>query len=155
MKKIMIAFLVLVVSVKIPSACAQTAPEKQVPSFNHTTIYVTDLEKSASFYDHVIGIEKIAEPFHDGKHVWFKIGEHSQLHVVKGAAAITPHDINIHLSFSVKSLASYMKHLDDAGVKYGNWKADSKQPQLRPDGVRQIYFQDPDGYWIEINDDKY
>jgi len=27
--------------------------------------------------------------------------------------------------------------------------------QLRPDGIQQIYFQDPDGYWIEVNDDKF
>jgi catechol-2,3-dioxygenase len=26
---------------------------------------------------------------------------------------------------------------------------------VRPDGVKQIYFQDPEGYWIEINDDKH
>jgi len=25
----------------------------------------------------------------------------------------------------------------------------------RPDGVHQIWFQDPDGYWLEINDVKY
>ena len=24
--------------------------------------------------------------------------------------------------------------------------------QTRSDGVRQIFFRDPDGYWIEIND---
>jgi len=26
---------------------------------------------------------------------------------------------------------------------------------VRPDGVRQIYFQDPDGYWLEVNDSKF
>ena len=26
---------------------------------------------------------------------------------------------------------------------------------VRPDGVHQLYFQDPDGYWIEVNDDKF
>jgi hypothetical protein len=25
----------------------------------------------------------------------------------------------------------------------------------RPDGVHQIYLQDLDGYWIEVNDDKF
>ena len=40
-------------------------------------------------------------------------------------------------------------------IKYGNWKGDSKEPQVRPDGIKQVYLQDPDGYWIEINDDKY
>ncbi|HLK29633.1 MAG TPA: VOC family protein [Puia sp.] len=125
------------------------------PTFNHTTVYVYDLDKSASFYEKVIGIEKIDEPFNDGKHVWFKIGQHSQLHVVKGATAITQHDINIHLSFSVPSLPDFMKHLDEMNVKYGDWNDRNKKPQLRPDGVHQIYFQDPDGYWIEVNDDKY
>ncbi|HXB45716.1 MAG TPA: VOC family protein [Puia sp.] len=155
MKKIAIVFLVMISTAKISTAFCQTASEKQIPVFNHTTIFVADLEKSAAFYEKVIGVEKIAEPFKDGRHVWFRIGEHSQLHVVKGAAAVSPHDINIHLSFSVASLPNFMKHLDAMNVKYGNWNGDSKQTQLRPDGVHQIYFQDPEGYWIEVNDDKY
>jgi lactoylglutathione lyase len=127
---------------------------QQTPQFNHTTIYVTDLEKSASFYEQVVGIKRMEEPFKDGRHVWFKIGPHCQLHVVKGAQAITAHDINIHLSFSVPSLTDYMKHLDQENIKYGDWNERNKKSQTRPDGVHQIYFQDPDGYWIEINDDK-
>jgi lactoylglutathione lyase len=127
----------------------------QSPAFNHLTVYVVNLEKSTDFYHDVIQLEKIAEPFKDGRHTWFKIGEHSQLHVVSGATAILPHDINIHLSFSVASLPDFIKHLEQLQVKYGNWKGDSKTPQVRPDGVHQIYFQDPDGYWIEVNDDKF
>jgi lactoylglutathione lyase len=155
MRKISIAFLVIFASIKTSTAFSQTSSEKQVPVFNHTALYVFDLEKSASFYEKVVGLPKIANPFNDGKHVWFRIGEHSQLHVIKGAASITPHDINVHLSFSIGSLAGFMKHLDELNVKYGNFSGDSKQIQLRPDGVHQIYFQDPDGYWIEVNDDKY
>jgi len=127
----------------------------QSPVFNHTTMYVVNLDKSTAFYQNVMQLEKIPEPFKDGKHTWFKIGAHSQLHVISGAAAVAPHDINIHLSFSVASLPDFMKHLDQFSVKYGNWKGDSKTPQLRPDGISQIYFQDPDGYWIEVNDDKF
>ena len=137
------------------TAFSQSDKADMALSFDHTTIYVVDLEKSGAFYEKVLGLKKIEEPFHDQKHIWFKISDHGQLHVVKGSAAIIPHDINIHLCFKVKSLDKYMKHLDDAKVDYGNWKHDSKSPQLRPDGVRQIYFQDPDGYWIEVNDDKF
>jgi lactoylglutathione lyase len=126
----------------------------QSPSFNHTTVYVVNLQQSTEFYEKVMELEKIQEPFKDGKHTWFKIGEHSQLHVVSGASSVIPHDINIHLSFRVSSLKAFMEHLDKFNVKYGNWKGD-KTPQLRPDGVSQIYFQDPDGYWIEVNDDKF
>ena len=130
-------------------------PWRNLPVFNHPTVYVVDLEKSTDFYHDVMQLEKIPEPFKDGKHNWFKIGEHSQLHVVSGATAISSHDINIHLAFSVASLPDFMKHLDQLQVKYGNLKGDSKTPQVRPDGVHQIYFQDPDGYWIEVNDDKF
>lgn len=122
---------------------------------SHTTIFVVDLDKSASFYENVIGLKKIAEPFHDGKHVWFQVAEHSQLHVVSGAKAIIPHDINIHLAFSVPVMEPYLQHLDQAHVKYGNWAQNSTIPQLRPDNVKQVYLQDPDGYWIEVNDDTY
>ncbi len=126
--------------------------EKQAPLFNHTTVFVVDLKKSTDFYKNVMQLQVISEPFNDNKHVWFKIAQHGQLHVVEGAKAIVPHDINIHLSFSVASLDAFMKHLDQYNINYGNWARNSKTPQLRPDGVRQIYFQDPDGYWIEVND---
>ena len=62
------------------------------PTLNHLAIYVVDLQKSTLFYRDVIGIDTIPEPFHDGRHTWFKIGPLSHLHVISGAAAVTPHD---------------------------------------------------------------
>ena len=123
--------------------------------FNHLTVYVVDLEKSAAFYRNVMQLQEIPEPFHDNRHVWFKIGEHSQLHVVSGAKEKSPHDVNIHLAFSVGSVADFAKRLDSLNIKYGNWDQSSKDAVVRPDGIRQIYLQDPDGYWIEVNDDKF
>ena len=99
-------------------------------------------------------LQQIDEPFKDGRHVWFKLSPHSQLHVVSGAKEMTAHDINIHLAFRVPSLAAFMKHLDEYKINYGNWQRE-KKVQMRPDSVGQIYFQDPDGYWIEVNDDKF
>ena len=122
---------------------------------NHIALYVKDLAKSAAFYKDVMELKEIPEPFHDGKHVWLRTGEHSQLHLIQGAAEITDHDINSHFAYSVNNLADFTKHLDAMHVKYGNWKQDSKSPQLRPDGVKQVYLQDPDKVWIEVNDDKF
>jgi lactoylglutathione lyase len=127
----------------------------QGPRFSHQTIFVTDLDRAATFYEKVLELKKIPEPFHDGKHVWFRISEHGQLHVVSGAKEDIPHDINIHLAFSVPSMDAFTKHLDEENVKYGNWAQNTKTPQLRPDKVKQIYLQDPDGYWIEVNDDSF
>ncbi|HTE02041.1 MAG TPA: VOC family protein [Mucilaginibacter sp.] len=122
---------------------------------NHVALYVKDLKKSAAFYKEVMQLEVIPEPFHDGKHVWLRTGAHSQLHLIEGAPEVYQHDINSHFSYSVTNLADFTKHLDEMHVKYGNWKQDSKSPQLRPDGVKQVYLQDPDNIWIEVNDDKF
>jgi len=127
----------------------------QGPHFSHQTIFVTDLDRAANFYEKVMELKRISEPFHDGKHVWFRISEHGQLHVVSGAKEDVPHDISIHLAFSVPDMAAFTRHLDAMNVKYGNWAQNTKTPQVRPDKVLQIYLQDPDGYWIEVNDDKF
>ncbi len=150
MKNLFITILLAILLISVQPSYAQSHPQ-----FNHTTIYVVDMNKSADFYEKVMQLEKIAEPFHDNRHIWLKIGEHCQLHIVQGAESMTRHDINIHLAFSVPSVEEFAKHLDEMNVKYGNWKQDSKDPQVRPDGIKQIYFQDPDGYWIEVNDDKF
>jgi len=131
------------------------AAQSQGVHFSHQTIFVTDLNRSADFYEKVLQLKRIAEPFHDGKHVWFRVSEHGQLHVVSGAKEDGPHDINIHLAFSVPSMEAFTRHLDKLNLKYGNWAGNSKEPQVRPDKVKQVYLQDPDGYWIEINDDKF
>ena len=129
--------------------------QSQGVHFSHQTIFVTDLNRSGDFYEKVLQLKKIEEPFHDGKHIWFRMSEHGQLHVVSGAKEDVAHDINIHLAFSVPSMAAFTGHLDKFNVKYGNWAGSSKEPQVRPDKVKQVYLQDPDGYWIEINDDKF
>jgi lactoylglutathione lyase len=128
---------------------------QEKPHFNHTTIYVTDLTRGTEFYAKVMMLEPIPEPFHDNRHSWFKMGEHSELHVVSGAKEDIPHDVNIHLAFAVSSLPDFMKHLDKLGIKYGNFGGEPNKIAVRPDQVNQIYLQDPDGYWIEVNDDKF
>lgn len=148
MKQIFPVLFVCLIGV-LQSSTAQT------PHFNHLTIYVVDMNKSAEFYEKVMMLERIPEPFHDNRHIWEKIGEHGQLHIVQGAKEVIPHDINIHLAFTVPSVEDFAKRLESMHVKYGNWAQTSKEPQVRNDGIKQIYFQDPDCYWIEVNDDKF
>ncbi len=141
-------------AIKLALQKSNTMAGSQSPVMDHTTVFVVDLDKSTKFYKGVMQLQQIPEPFHDGRHNWFRIGPHSQLHVVSGAKAIVPHDINIHLAFRVTSLSDFIEHLDEMGVKYQNFQGERK-PQKRSDGVSQIYLQDPDGYWIEVNDDKF
>jgi lactoylglutathione lyase len=151
MEKIRTAFLFLAALLPAASLFSQTTPANQSLELDHSTVYVHDLQKSAEFYEKVMRLEKIPEPFKDGRHIWFRIGAHHQLHVVSGATAVTEQDILVHLAFRVASLPEFTARLDKMQVKYRNIKGDGKV-SVRADGVRQIYLQDPDGYWIEVND---
>jgi lactoylglutathione lyase len=125
------------------------------PQFNHLTVYVTDLARATEFYKYAMMLDTIPEPFHDQRHTWFRVGAHSQLHVVGGAKEDIPHDVNVHLAFTVASLPDFIKHLEKLGIKYGNFGGELNKIALRPDQVQQIYLQDPDGYWIEVNNDRF
>ncbi len=146
--RILIALLIITTF----NTSAQTV---KPPILNHIAVYVYDLKKSTDFYNSIIGLTIIPEPFHDNKHTWFRIGEHSQLHIIQGAASITDHDKNSHLCFSVSSIDSFIGVLKKNNIWFGNWAGNTNMITTRPDGVKQIYFKDPDGYWIEINNDTY
>ena len=137
------------------AACTTGIQAQIRPLSNHVALYVKDLKKSADFYEKVMQLEVIPEPFHDGKHVWFRTGGHSQLHIIQGAKEVGTHDINSHFAYSVPVLATFTKHLDNLHVKYGDWNGSSTNPTKRPDGVKQVYLQDPDNFWIEVNDDTF
>lgn len=132
---------------------ATAIQQQSGPVLNHIAVYVHDLKKSADFYEHVVQLPKIPEPFRDGLHEWFSIGS-SQLHLIAGAAAGREQNKNSHLCFSVQSIEAFIERLEQYGIDYSNWPGDSRSPTIRPDGVKQIYFQDPDGYWIEVNNDR-
>lgn len=143
---------VLLLAFALPRLCA--AQQNNKPTINHVAICTHDLKKSVGFYADVLQLEKIPNPFKDTVHQWFSIGGGVQLHVIAGGCPVVKHDINDHLCFHVASLPDFMSHLDQLHIKYGNWAGDEKKTQLRADGVIQIYFQDPDGYWIEVNNAK-
>jgi len=102
----------------------------------------------------VVQLDTIPEPFHDNKHTWFSIGPKSHLHIIESAKEILPHDRNSHLCFTVPSVDDFVERLNAMKVPFSDWQGASGKITTRVDGVKQIYFQDPDGYWIEINDAK-
>lgn len=124
------------------------------PSLNHISIYVKDLDISTAFYRDIIGLDTIPEPFHDGKHTWFAIGGGLQLHVISGAGTNPQRQRQTHTCFSVGSVDDFVASLTKKKIGYENVKGEKSAITIRPDGFKQIYFQDPDGHWIEISDAK-
>lgn len=127
--------------------------QKQKPVLNHIAVYVKDLKTSTSFYMNMVQLDTIPEPFHDGKHTWFAVSENSHLHLIEGAKNISSHDKNAHLCFSVPSIEEVIERLNNNNIDYESWAGKQKEVTTRVDGIKQIYFKDPDGYWLEINND--
>ncbi len=134
------------------SALAQTSSEEINVKINHIAISVTNLQESEHFYRDILGLKQIPEPFGLGIHAWFDIG-FAELHVIEMAEERREHSISSHLCFSVKDMDAFIATLAEHDITYYDFEENPGQMTLRPDGVSQIYITDPDGYWVEINDD--
>jgi lactoylglutathione lyase len=121
-------------------------------SLNHVAIYVVDLQKSGDFYSHVIGLDTISEPFHDGKHIWLQIAPYTQMHIIKGADKPREYYKNNHFCFSVPSIEAFVEKLRKEGINLEDVNGKKDAISTRVDVVKQLWLQDPDGYWLEIND---
>lgn len=146
MKQLPFTVLFLVVA----SACIA---QKKPPHINHIALSVLDLAKSSRFYHDVIGLDTIPEPFHDGRHVWLSIGVNSHLHLIQNPPPLTVPSKNTHLCFSVASVNDLVPLLQKNAIAYEDWPGKKSAITTRVDGIHQLYLQDPDGYWIEVNDD--
>jgi lactoylglutathione lyase len=122
---------------------------------NHTAIFVIDIAKSGNFYTNMIGLDTVPEPFHDGKHIWYKTAEHTMLHVIQGADQKKEYYKNQHTCFTVPNFNGFIEKLNQLNWSYEDVAGNKQKITTRVDGVHQIWLQDPDGYWIEINDDKF
>jgi catechol 2,3-dioxygenase-like lactoylglutathione lyase family enzyme len=120
-------------------------------NFDHFAIVVDDVDKSAEFYANVLNMEETPHPDKKPGFRWFVINDNTQIHLIQ--KEFTPFEKNksMHLALATQDMDSLIAHLKDINVPFSNWEGDENILKHRSDGVDQIYIQDPDGYWIEIN----
>lgn len=111
---------------------------------NHVAIYVADVAQSVEFYETVIGLTLLARPAFDFPGAWFKIGDAQELHIIGiRTEPVVSGSRSNHFALEVSDLDEWEAHFKATNTAY-------RPPKFRPDGVRQIFLQDPDGYWIEF-----
>jgi catechol 2,3-dioxygenase-like lactoylglutathione lyase family enzyme len=130
-----------------------------MPSFpqikiNHLAIHVADLTRSTAFYSDILGLQPIDEPFKDGLHAWFAMGVGAAVHLIEELTLIPPKEISKtnHLCFSVSDMGAFIQNMNKSDYPFEDWAGDQGKIHIRPDGIQQIFFRDPDSYWIEVND---
>ena len=56
------------------------------------------------------------------------------------------------MALATTEFDALVERLKSLGVEYVDVTRAEGRFRQRADGIRQVYFQDPDGHWIEIND---
>lgn len=119
---------------------------------NHIAVHVSDLKKGMDFYQNVLLLKEIEEPFKDGLHAWYDIGGGSALHLIEVKDVPKEKSKTNHLCFSIPNMEAFVQNMQDLNYPFESWAGAKGEVTNRVDGVKQIYIQDPDGYWLEIND---
>ncbi len=133
------------------AAFAQDNPFKI--TFDHQAIMVSNLGQSADFYHEILGLEEIDNKTGKSHIRWFSLGEDKSIHLIEGDDKNIRINKTIHLALSLPDLDAFVKHLESKNIEYWDWPGEKGVISTRADGALQVYIQDPDGYWIEINND--
>ncbi|URK87820.1 hypothetical protein LP421_08535 [Rhizobium sp. RCAM05350] len=83
---------------------------------------------------------------------WLTIGGLDAIHLIEGDFGATYLTKDTHFALRIDSLDAFVADISAKGVTFYDWPGNTGRIGVRRDGFRQAYVQDPDGYWIEIND---
>ena len=122
-------------------------------SFDHQAYPVKNLKIMGDFYRDVLGFEEI--PAGAGMNPpkrWLKNEAGKEMHLILNKSQAESSPKSYHIAFTVKNMDSFMRHLKKMKIPFGDWSGKNEKFQIRADGgAKQIYLQDPEGNWIEIN----
>ncbi len=124
---------------------------------DHGGLLVSDVERSLRFYVDALGLQAVPRPStFDTPGAWLQVGE-QQLHLIGEtepgrARAMTPHydhaevviGYGTHLALAIEDLDAALARAAAAGVRPPG------EVFARGDGVKRVFFTDPDGHVIEL-----
>ena len=118
-----------------------------IESLNHIARVTHDLEASKAFYCDVLGFRPVWRPNFAFDGAWlFNYGIQIHLIVATGDPAIDAPETSIrasHVAFHVPDTDQVEELLKEHGIQY-------KVNTVPETSVTQLFFQDPDGFHIEI-----
>jgi catechol 2,3-dioxygenase-like lactoylglutathione lyase family enzyme len=121
-------------------------------TFHHLALSVRDVAESVAFYQSVLGLEEIPNTASDSPTRWLSLGEGTQLHLIPYGIEDISVNKGLHLALRTQNMDAFVRHLAELNVEWMDWHNTPDRSYIRKDGIRQVYFQDPNGYYIEVND---
>lgn len=120
-------------------------------TFNHLVLSVKNLDESATFYKEVLRLQEITNKTKMEGIRWFSFGEGKELHLISFLKEPVMINKAVHFALSTSNFDAFIKTLDAKNISYSDWPGTPNKVNIRADGIKQIFFQDPNSYWIEVN----
>jgi len=129
------------------------AQEKAVASFSldHVALSVQDVDRSAAFYKRVFDLNEILNRTEVDGVRWFSLGEGKELHLISVIKEPVTANKAVHFALTTPNFDHFLAMLNKSNINYSSWQGEAGVVTIRADNTRQLYLQDVDGYWIEIN----
>jgi len=118
---------------------------------DHFALLVRDVEASLAFYRDVMGFAPIQRSG-SANVAWLEIGGGDAIHLIQGDFGETHVTKDTHVAVSTADFDAFVADITARGIVFTDWPGNAGRIGVHRNGFRQIYVQDPDGYWIEIND---
>src|SRR6185436_14369731 len=140
----LLAALALLVASPAAADAAQAAkPVGAVKAMNHVTVFVPNVQKSVDFYQGLFGMPILTRQGESG----INLSTGTGFYGIYPAQNATTGSIN-HVCFGMENFDAdaMLKQLNDRGIK--------ANIRLRGD-TKELYFTDPDGIRVQLQDVKY
>ena len=132
--------------------CAQEASNKFY--FNHLALSVKEVNRSAEFYATVLQLPEIVKRSKLEGIRWFTLADGKELHLISNIKKPVIINKALYVGLATNDMDAFVKKLVSLKIMRSDWPGKTNTVNIRTDGVKQIFFQDPDGYWVEVNDAK-
>ena len=121
---------------------------------DHIALLVRDLDESVTFLTEVLGLAEMPNPMGGSTIRWIEIGDGRRFHVQAGDISRMHIEKQTHFALTASDFDAVLARLRRDGIAFSDMKGVPGAINTRPDGMRAIFLQDPNGYWFEINDQK-
>ena len=119
---------------------------------DHIALLVRDLHESVAFLTGVLGLREGVNPM-GGTHIrWIEIGDGRRFHVQAGDVSKVHVEKATHFALSATDFDAVLARFRAEGINFSDMAGTPGAINTRPDGMRAIFLDDPNGYWFEIND---
>jgi catechol 2,3-dioxygenase-like lactoylglutathione lyase family enzyme len=122
----------------------------RVKSLDHVTIVVKDLAATRGFYVDALGMAEVPRPAFSFAGQWFQAGA-TLIHTIlefegsgRAGSAACASTRGHHFAFLVDDCQMAARRIEELGIPFVS------SVKERPDGVMQLFVNDPDGHLVEL-----